>query len=120
MIPDQGAALRPPPPGACDTHMHIYDLAYHALPGRNFPLLSGALFDYIKLKQRLGLSRTVVVQPTAYGTDNSCTLAAMARLGEARGIAIMAPEVTDAEIVRLNALGMRGMRYHMLPGGGVS
>jgi len=83
-------------------------------------MLSGALADYARLKQRLGLSRTVVVQPTAYGTDNSCTLEAMARLGEARGVAIVAPEETDAGIARLNTLGMRGVRYHMLPGGGVT
>lgn len=110
----------PTPCGACDTHMHIYDPAYQALPGSNFPALSGSLADYRALQQRLGLTRTVVVQPTAYGTDNRCTLAAMAQLGAARGVAIVAMEASDAEIARLDALGMRGIRYHMLPGGGVT
>lgn len=100
--------------------MHIYDPAYQALPGSNFPALSGALADYRKLQQRLGLARNVVVQPTAYGADNSCTLAAMAQLGDARGVAIVAPAASAAEIGRLNARGMRGIRYHMLPGGGVT
>ncbi|MEK6593692.1 MAG: amidohydrolase family protein [Pseudomonadota bacterium] len=100
--------------------MHIYDPAYQALPGGNFPALSGALADYRKLQQRLGLSRTVVVQATAYGADNSCTLAAMAQLPDVRGVAIVATAVSDAEIGRLNALGMRGIRYHLLPGGGVT
>lgn len=109
----------PIPCGACDTHMHIYDPAYQALPGSNFPALSGSLADYRALQQRLGLTRTVVVQPTAYGADNRCTLAAMAQLGAARGVAIVAMEASDAEIARLDAQGMRGIRYHMLPGGGV-
>jgi D-galactarolactone isomerase len=100
--------------------MHIYDPAYAARPGSNFPVLSGALTDYLALQKRLGLSRTVVVQPTAYDDDNRCTLAAMAQLAEARGVAIVSPGASDAEIAGLDALGMRGVRYHMLPGGGVS
>ena len=34
--------------------------------------------DYQKVCERLGIARTVVVQPTAYGTDNRCTLEAIA------------------------------------------
>ena len=68
---------------------------------------------------RLGLSRTVIVQPSAYGTDNRCTLAAMATLSDAaRGVAILPEDVSDAEITRLNGLGMRGLRCLMdIPAG---
>ena len=64
---------------------------------------------YRKVQQRLGLTRTVVVQPTAYGTDNRATLAAIAALGTAvtRGVAVIGPEVTDAELQHLHAGGIR-------------
>ena len=72
----------------------------------------------MKVRERLGIERTIVVQPTTYGTDNSCTLAAMAAIGSsARGVATVDLSVTDAELDRLNKLGMRGARFHMLPGG---
>ena len=69
-------------------------------------------------QQRLGITRTVVVQPSTYGADNRCTLAAIAALGDsARGIAVVDTSVTDAELDRLTKAGIRGIRFHMLPGG---
>ena len=74
--------------------------------------------DYLKVRARLGITRTVVVQPSTYGKDNSCTLAAIAALGDsARGIAVVDQSVTDAELDRLTKAGIRGIRFHMLPGG---
>jgi D-galactarolactone isomerase len=60
-----------------------------------------------------------VVQPTAYGLDNSCTVEAIAALGpgEARGVAVVGPDVSEAELERLAAAGIRGARFQMLPGG---
>jgi D-galactarolactone isomerase len=64
----------------------------------------------------------VVVQPTAYGKDNSCTLDGMAALGKdnARGVAVVDDQVSEAELRRLDDLGMRAARLHMLPGGAIS
>jgi D-galactarolactone isomerase len=97
----------------CDCHMHVYDAA------RFPPLRPGArmqpdaaVADYRLLQQRIGTSRTVVVQPAAYVTDNDVTLDAIAQLGrEARGIAVVHPDVTDAELKRLDAGGIRGIRF---------
>ena len=61
------------PAGACDTHMHIYEPDYAKAPGALLDPPDGRLEDYRKLQKRLKLSRTVIVQPTSYGTDNSCT-----------------------------------------------
>lgn len=103
------------PPGACDCHMHVFD-------GR-FPLAEKArrqepdapVSEYRKMQQRLGLERVVVVQPTAYGRDNRCTLEAMAALGRcARGVAVVDDSVTDTELDRLTRAGMRGVRFRML------
>lgn len=105
------------PAGACDCHVHIYPPARAMLPGANIPSQSATLDEYRKVKKRLGLTRTVIVQPTAYGTDNSATLETMAALGDAaRGIAVVESTVSQTEIERLDGLGMRGLRYHQLPG----
>ena len=107
----------PAPPGACDTHMHVFTPGHAMLPGTNIPAQDGSLSRYRAMQRRLGLTRTVIVQPTAYGFDNTVTLNAMAELGNARGVAVVDPAVPDAEIARLSELGMRGVRFHMLPGG---
>ena len=101
------------PSGACDCHMHIYD-------GDRFPpsrpksrMQSGArVEDYRLFQRRIGTSRVVVVQPAAYGTANEVTLDAVAQLGpQARGIAVVQPTVTDAELKRMADGGIRGIRF---------
>lgn len=107
----------PTPPNACDTHMHIYEPQYPLRAEASHPSQPGTLAHYRMVKQQLGLTRTVIVQPSGYGADNTCTLEAMARLGDtARGVAIVDPAAPDAEIGRLTKLGMRGIRYHMRGG----
>ncbi len=109
------------PDDACDTHMHFYN--------SKFPTASTALMtppdawvdDYLLLQKRLNLKRVVIVQPTTYGTDNSCQLEAMKAFGEnARGVMVADILTPDEELDRLTRLGVRGIRFHMLPGGAVS
>lgn len=114
----------PSPPGTCDTHMHIFEPGYTVMPGTNLPSMPGTMAEYRKLRERLGITRTVIVQPAAYGRDNRCTLAAMKALADdshqTRGVAIVLPEDSDEHIAELTAAGIRGIRYHLLPYGGVS
>lgn len=107
------------PAGACDTHMHIYEDRFPAAPTATIKPPPATVSDYRKLQERLGLQRTVIVQPSTYGKDNSCTLEAIAALGEnARGIAVVDTSVSDAELDRLTKGGIRGIRFHMVKGGG--
>ena len=108
----------PTPPGACDTHMHIYEPGYAMRADAAHPSQPATLAHYQEVKNKLGLTRTVIVQPGGYGTDNSCTLEAMAKLGKdnARGVATVDPQVPDSELEHLTKLGMRGARYHMRGG----
>jgi len=71
---------------------------------------------------RLGLARAVIAQPSAYGTDNGCTLEGIATLGldKAHGIAVIDDNVSEKALQALTAGGMRGARLHMLPGGAIS
>jgi D-galactarolactone isomerase len=74
--------------------------------------------DYAKVQANLGFTRVVVVQPTGYGFDNRCTLAAVASMaGQARAVAMVPPTVTQATLQDLHAAGVRGVRMMMLPGG---
>jgi D-galactarolactone isomerase len=76
--------------------------------------------DYLAMRKRIGIDRTVVVQPSAYGLDNACTLDAMASIGpSARGIAVCNETTTDVELEKLHKAGIRGLRFFMLSGGAV-
>jgi D-galactarolactone isomerase len=102
------------PPGACDCHLHIYGERnrYPWVPVKNRPFLDARLDQYLKVRDRLGLARTVVVQATHYNTDNACLLDTVAALGaNGRGIAVVDPAITDAEIETLDKGGVRGLRF---------
>jgi D-galactarolactone isomerase len=108
------------PPGTCDTHMHIYEPGYKVRPEVAKPPVA-PVSEYKKLCQRLGITRTIFVQPNAYGADNACLLAAMKEYGpDARGVAVVTPDVSDAELERLTKAGIRAVRFMLLPGGFLS
>ena len=106
------------PAGACDCHMHIYEDRFPLAPTATFKPPNSPASAYRAVQRELRLERAIVVQPTGYGFDNRCTLEGMAGIGSgARGIAVVPPEVADAELQRLTDAGMRGVRFHMQPGG---
>lgn len=114
-VPNSAGAARPrlvAPANACDCHMHIYDERFPvARPGSRHQTRA-SVAEYRLLQARLGTTRTVVVQPASYVTDNAVTLDAIAQLGaQARGVAVVHPDVTDAELERLAAGGIRGIRF---------
>ena len=101
--------------------MHVYEDRYPANPRWPVPPPSAPAADYRRVQRELGLERAVVVQPNAYGFDNRCTVEAIGDLGpQARGIATVPPDISDAELHRLAAAGIRGVRCHMLPNGYLS
>lgn len=101
------------PRNACDCHLHIYDAAF-PMPRPDARAVSDAsAAEYRLLQDRLGTTRAVVVQPAAYGTDNRVTMDAVAKLGrdKARGIAVVHPDVTDADLRRMTEAGVCGVRF---------
>jgi len=102
------------PSRTCDTHFHIYNSIFPAAANASLIPPDASLADYAKLRARLGFERSVIVQPSTYGTDNSCLLEALAELGDvARGIAVVDTSVTDDELKRLDAAGIRGIRFNL-------
>ena len=106
---------RPLPPLACDSHMHIFDPRFAPSPHWKRTPPDAPVAAYRRLQQRLGTQRTVVVTPSTYGTDNACTLDALDQLGDgARGVAVVAQDVGDAELDRLHARRVRGLRVNFV------
>ena len=102
------------PPNACDCHHHIYDPARFPMvdtPGRP-PPSNGSMVEYRLLQKRIGTTRHVVVQPRNYGVENEVTLDALKQAaGNARGVAVVRPTITDAELRRYHEAGVRGIRF---------
>src|SRR5258707_5229155 len=106
------------PANACDCHMHIYDAKYPIAPSATLKPPDALVADYKLLQKRLGTTRNVVVTPSTYGTDNRVTLDAMAQIGAtARGVPVVDTSVTDAELRRMNDLGIRGIRFNLVQAG---
>ena len=101
------------PPLACDCHHHIYDTARFPAP-KSGAEPNSTLADYRLLQKRIGTSRDVIVTPRPYATDNRVTLDAIAQLGtNARGVAVIHPDITDAELETLARGGIRGIRFSL-------
>jgi predicted TIM-barrel fold metal-dependent hydrolase len=105
------------PPGACDTHSHVYAprAACPHVPGRTPDLVAELPADEAML-DRPGIERAVIVQPSLCGFDNRVTLDAISALGpaRARGVVVCRPEVTAAELRALDERGARGLRFFLL------
>ncbi len=104
----------PLPAGACDCHIHVYDSRFPSAAGARLLPPDASAQDYRALQQRIGTTRTVLVTPSTYGTDNRCMLAGLAALGaEARGVAVIDGTERDDELQRLHHLGVRGVRLNL-------
>ena len=106
------------PPLACDCHFHVFGPAERYRYGTDlrYPPPLAPLEDYLALAGRLGFERFVFVQPSAYGRDNACMLDAMRSIGpRCRGIVDIDENVPDAELARLHALGVCGVRINVSP-----
>jgi predicted TIM-barrel fold metal-dependent hydrolase len=104
------------PANACDCHMHIYDGERFppARPGPQSRMQSNAAVDQYRLLQaRIGTTRTVIVTPAAYVTDNRVTLDAIQHLSpeNTRGVAVVHPTVSDADLTAMADAGIRGIRF---------
>lgn len=101
------------PVNACDCHLHIFDRRFPP-PGPVKRLVTDAsTAEYRFFQKRIGTNRAVIVTPSAYGTANAVTLDAIAQFGpgNARGVAVVNPGITDAELKAMADGGIRGIRF---------
>src|SRR5215208_5311402 len=79
------------PPGACDCHVHVFDPVHFPFDGaRIYTPPKASVDDLRSLQAALHFDRAVIVAPSVYATDNSCTIESVRRLGEcARGVVVI-------------------------------
>lgn len=112
---------RPPrwklPPGACDTHFHIFGPpnVFPYSPKRRYEPPAAPFEHFMAMCKIVGLSRGVVVLPTAHGTDAATVVDAIQRSnGTMLGVTNFDQQTPDAELDRLNELGVRGARFSLM------
>jgi predicted TIM-barrel fold metal-dependent hydrolase len=109
------------PPGACDCHVHVFgtEAEFPFVATRGYTPPPATADELLKLQEALSLSRVVIVQPSVYGTDNSCTLDGLRRLGSerARGVAVIDAKTTAVSLKDMHAAGIRGVRVNLETGG---
>ncbi|MBV1694445.1 MAG: amidohydrolase family protein [Hyphomicrobiales bacterium] len=114
------AVSRTLPAGACDCHTHVFGPAsrYPWWEGRAYTPPDASVADLSALHRHLGIARVVIVHPSPYGTDNRITLDAIAVIGAgARGVAVISPSISDADLAALDRGGMRGARVNLQTAG---
>jgi predicted TIM-barrel fold metal-dependent hydrolase len=112
---------RPPhwslPAGACDSHIHVFGPPdrFPYADTRRYTPPAAPIEHYWNVRTITGLSRAVVVQPTAHGVDNRAIVDAIARSPETmRGIANIDTSTTDEELDALAAGGILGARFSLM------
>jgi predicted TIM-barrel fold metal-dependent hydrolase len=100
--------------------VHVFGTAkdYPFVAQRGYTPPPASADELSALQKTLHLSRVVIVQPSVYGTDNSCTLDGMRRLGKrARGVAVI-DAATDADaLASMHEAGIRGVRVNLATSG---
>jgi 2-pyrone-4,6-dicarboxylate lactonase len=111
-----------PPPGSCDTHAHVIGSPerYPFTPKRSYTPPPAPEEAYLAMHDALGIQRGVLVQVSVHGTDNRLLVETLRRHPQRlRGIAVVAPDISEAELDVLDAAGVRGLRCNELFGGGI-
>lgn len=102
------------PRNACDCHVHVFDPAFPYAATRAYTPAPATLDDLKALHAALHIERVVIVHPSVYGSDNSCTVESVRALqGRARGVAVIDNTVSDAMLVDMHEAGIRGVRINL-------
>jgi predicted TIM-barrel fold metal-dependent hydrolase len=102
-----------------DCHAHIIaPTRFHYATGPGYKPRADVVGEVGVFRQVLaahGISHALLVQPSCYGYDNACMLEAIAQSnGRFRGVAMVHPDATDAEMFVLKEQGIVGVRLHLM------
>ena len=102
-----------------DGHFHIVDPIRFTLPENcgytPGPDETGTCRDYKVCMRAHAVTHGLAVQPSGYGYDNSAMLDAMAQSeGRLKGIAVVAPNISDRQLSQLVDAGVVGIRFNLI------
>ncbi|GAA6199208.1 amidohydrolase family protein [Aquicoccus sp. SU-CL01552] len=106
-----------PPAGAVDAHCHVFGPAdaFPYSPKRKYTPCDAPKEKLFALRDHLGFSRNVIVQASCHGTDNAALVDALQTAGDlARGVAVVAPDVSDEDLRAMDAAGVRAVRFNFV------
>jgi predicted TIM-barrel fold metal-dependent hydrolase len=107
------------PAGACDCHTHVFGdpQRFPFISPRAYTPETASVEEMRALHRALHMERVVIVQPSVYGTDNSCTLDGVRQLGAgARAVAVIDERTTAAALDEMGRAGVRGIRINLETG----
>lgn len=107
------------PANACDCHFHIFDEPSQQVPERNYTAPTASQEAYQALMDTLGVTRSVVVQPSIYGADNRTTMQACHNQANRKAIVVIDETITKSELQDLHDQGAVGCRVNWLFNSGV-
>lgn len=103
------------PPGACDSHVHVFPDASAYSPSRSFTPPQASAQDLLRLQKKLMMDHVVIVNSTVYGPTIQPVLNAIRELGQhrARGVALFDASLTSPQLDSLHADGIRAIRVFL-------
>jgi len=109
-----------PPAKSCDCQFHIYgDVGkYPPKKGASYQPPAATFEDMRGVLKTLGFERGVIVHPMPYDTDHRLLIDTLESLNENdrknfRATCIVKDNVSDQELQRLDALGVRAARFNI-------
>lgn len=102
------------PPGAIDAHLHVFGPAesYPFVPETAYAIGDALPETAMAMHRTLGLSGGVIVSGGAYGRDPRHLYDTLQRFPEHfRGVMVPPDRMSREEIARLDAAGVRGVRF---------
>jgi predicted TIM-barrel fold metal-dependent hydrolase len=104
-----------------DAHFHIIDPAFPLLPNHGFLPEPFTVADYRRSTESLGITAGAVVSGSFQGFGQRHLLSALQQLGPGFvGVIQLSAQASDAEILALNARGVRAVRFNLRRGGSES
>ena len=100
-----------------DCHIHLFGdpLRYPPVADRTYTPTPATLSQWRAISEPLGVRRAVLVQPSAYGADNTRLLDGLREAGDmARGVVVIDDTTPDYDLVAMNGLGVRGVRFNLV------
>ena len=104
-----------PAAAVVDTHAHVFRRDLLMVAGRRYtPDFDATPEDYLRQLEASGVARGVLVQPSFLGTDNHYLIEALKLYPQRlRGVAVVEPNVSTAQLEEFAAAGVVGIRLNL-------
>jgi len=100
-----------------EAHCHIIDHRYPIVPNQGYVPPNFTLDDYLGMVTPLGVTAGAIVSGSFHGFDQTYMRATLPRLGPRWvGVTQVPPDVPDAEVASLKAIGVHALRFNIFRG----